>query len=434
VTTIPSRPILTTITILVLCCVLLPACDASRVRATGAVGGSGPATTAASSAGTSAPSWPIVSGRASQPKITAAPNGPVPIAGLHVQGNEIVNKSGVPVRLRGFNQSGAEYACVEGWGIFDVPPNDSMPAVVIQAMSRWTGANAVRVPLNEQCWLGFGVMARYGGQAYQSAIASYVNLLTAAGFAVILDLHRSAPSSQRSLDQEQMPDRDHSVEFWRQVAVAFGSNHAVLFDLFNEPAPFDGADSERAWQCWRDGGCTLRSKNGDTPYLAAGMNELIAAVRSAGARNIVIVGGINWAENLDGWLRYRPTDPLNNVVAAFHAYSFNTQCASVKCYDTVLSDLAQQVPIFAGEVGPDLTVGYDKVRDKCAQSAIGDTGFDDALFDWLDAHNASFTAWSWNDWTSCWALISDWSGTPTKVWGRYLKARLAYDTPATGQP
>jgi endoglucanase len=420
----------TTTSVLVVGCLVLAACDRPRVHpSTAATGNKTTSSLGSSASSTSAsassPSRAVTTTAPSKPATTTGPGAPVSLKRLRVLGNKIVNSSGETVRLRGFNQSGAEYACIEGWGIFDVPPNDSMPASIVTAMKRWTGANAVRVPLNEQCWLGIGVAPRYGGRTYQRAIADYVTLLTTHGFAVVLDLHRSAPGSQRSTDQDQMPNRSHSVQFWREVSAAFRSNGAVLFDLFNEPALYGEPGTERAWQCWRDGGCTLRSPNGGASYVAAGMNELIAAIRAAGARNIVIAGGINWAEDLRGWLSYRPTDPLNNVVASFHAYSFNTVCASLDCYDSVLSQLAQQVPIFAGEIGPDLTIGYDKVQGKCPRSAVGRTGFDDALFNWLDSHGASYTAWSWNVWRSCWSLISDWGGKPTQPWGRFLKDRLA---------
>src|SRR5439155_26558875 len=113
---------------------------------------------------------------------TGAPASGSPTSALHVRGNRIVDGSGQVVRLRGFNHSGTEYACVEGWGIFDAPENTALSASVVAAMARWNGANAVRVPLNEQCWLGLGVPAAYDGQAYRRAIAGYVELLNQHGF------------------------------------------------------------------------------------------------------------------------------------------------------------------------------------------------------------------------------------------------------------
>jgi hypothetical protein len=343
---------------------------------------------------------------------------------LRVRGHLLADNAGTTVRLRGFNTSGTEYACVEGWGIFDLPGAEStrVPEAVIERMARWRGANTVRVPLNEQCWLGLGVPPEYGGARYRSAIADYVHRLHAHGFVVVLDLHRSAPADGRSTRQEQMPDRDHSPEFWRQVAAAYKDDESVIFDLYNEPAPFAESDTERAWLCWRDGGCTLTSRNTGQPYTAAGMDELIAAVRSTGARNVLAVGGIRWAEVLDRWLRYRPSDPLDNLIASFHAYAFNSVCADRRCYDDVLGRVAEAVPLFAGEVGPD---GLTAPGKPCPADAEGRSGFSDEVLDWLDRHGAGFTAWTWNAWGDCTSLVADDRGTPTPRWGRQLRDRLA---------
>jgi len=343
------------------------------------------------------------------------------LAGLRVQGNTIVNEDGFAVRLLGFNSSGAEYACIEGWGIFDGPRSyrTRMPAKPVNKMATWTGANTVRVPLNEQCWLGLGVERAYGGAAYRRAIRGYVDRLVDAGFAVVLDLHRSAPGTGRSLKQEQMPDRDHSLTFWRQVATAYKGDTSVVFDLFNEPWPFNEPATPRAWRCWRDGGCRLRSENTGRMYTAAGMNEIIHVVRATGARNVLAVGGVHWAEVLDGWLAYRPADPLNNLVASFHNYAYNRFCKDATCYNTVLAEVAASVPLYAGELGP------DTVDDKCTPASVGNTGFSKRILDWLDAHGASYTPWSWNAWKDCYSLITSQKGTPTAVWGKEVKARLA---------
>src|SRR4029450_4471621 len=99
------------------------------------------------------------------------------------------------------------------------------------AMRHWSGATTVRLPLNEQCWLGLGVKEAYGGANYQRAIQDLVTRLHDNGFVVVLDLHRSAPGDGKSTQQEQMPDRDHSVEFWRQVAASYKDDSSVVFDL-----------------------------------------------------------------------------------------------------------------------------------------------------------------------------------------------------------
>lgn len=339
--------------------------------------------------------------------------------GLKVSGNTITNAARGAVRLHGFNHSGTEYACIEGWGIFDSPDPGRPSGALVRAMASWRGANVVRVPLNEQCWLGIGVPEAYGGIRYRAAIHDFVDLLNKNGLVAVLDLHRSAPGTSRSLNQEQMPDRDHSIDFWRQVARAYRDNPSVIFDLFNEPFPYGETNTARAWRCWRDGGCTLTSTNGGTAYVAAGMNDLVKAVRDAGAPNIVLAGGIHWAESLTQWLTYKPADPLGNIGASFHAYALNEYCASPRCYDTDLAHVASQVPLFAGEVGP------DQRNDSCTLSSVANTGFSRTIFDWLDSHGGSYTAWTWNNWNDCWSLVADRTGTPTPVWGSAVKDRLA---------
>jgi len=41
--------------------------------------------------------------------------------GLHVVRNRLVDRNGRAVQFHGVNRSGTEYACVQGWGVFDGP-------------------------------------------------------------------------------------------------------------------------------------------------------------------------------------------------------------------------------------------------------------------------------------------------------------------------
>src|SRR5579871_6163350 len=87
------------------------------------------------------------------------------LAALRVSGNQLVDANGSAVHLRGVNRSGSEYACIQGWGFFDGPSD----AASVQAMASW-GVTSVRVPLNEDCWLGLSdVPSGYGGAVYQTA-------------------------------------------------------------------------------------------------------------------------------------------------------------------------------------------------------------------------------------------------------------------------
>ena len=350
--------------------------------------------------------------------------GAVNVEGLHVVGNQIVNASGQAVRLIGFNNSGAEYACEEGWGVFDTP-DTNMTASIVAAMQTWTGANVVRVPVDEQCWLGLpGVKSAYAGARYRSAIQQYVSLLNARGFAVILDLAGTAPGGEKSTNQEEMPD-EHAVAFWRSAAEAFRDNTSVLFDLFNEPWPDNNVDNSAAWSCWRNGGCEQTSQNAPHQrYQAVGMQQLIQTVRATGARNIVIAEGIQYAESVDQWLAYRPHDPTGNLAASVHVYSFNA-CSTLKCYEGAMKQVSAHVPLLIGELGPGLGVGYSaKIDRACPSSYISNSSFDSTLLSWASRNKVSWAAWSWNPWGDCWSLVKNFSGTPTAGYGEMIKAAL----------
>jgi hypothetical protein len=62
---------------------------------------------------------------------------------------------------------------------------------------------AVRLPLNEDCWLEINgyPAAQYSSATYQQTIVSYVNLLTSNNVIVILDLHWAAPGTTQANKQ-----------------------------------------------------------------------------------------------------------------------------------------------------------------------------------------------------------------------------------------
>lgn len=320
---------------------------------------------------------------------------------IHVVGNQLVTRAGQPVILHGVNRGGTDYFCAEGKGIFDGPTGPSS----IVAMQSWH-INSVRIPLNEACWLGApAIPPQYSGAAYQDAIASYVQALTNRGIYVILDLHKSAPGNQINTHTFQpMPDADHSVTFWQQVANRFKGNGMVLFDLFNEPHHVD-------WNCWLVGG---RCPN--ISYSTVGMQKLVTTVRDAGASNVLLVSGLDYASDLRGFLVHMPEDPLHNMAASMHIYMTKLSCATALCYNQDIAPVAARVPLVIGEFGTD---NYGK--------ACGVQGVDE-LLTWLDQHSASYLAWSWNVGSQACgslSLISGWNGTPKAPNGTLYRQHLA---------
>jgi len=333
----------------------------------------------------------------------SSPAAPLPsgvATAVHVQGNQLVDSVGRLVRLRGVNRSGTEYACAQGWGFFDGPSDSAS----VQAIASWK-ANAVRVPLNETCWLGNnGVAPAYSGDNYRQTISDFVGRLNGAGLVVILELHWSAADTAVALGQAPMPDRDHTPEFWRQVAAAYGRNNRVIFDLFNEPFPDSNRDTPEAWRCWRDGGtCAGMS------YQAAGMQELVDTIRSTGATNVIMIGGVQYSATLSHWLANKPNDPRNNLAASWHIYNFSW-CSTKACWDSTAAPVALQVPLVLGELG---------------QNDRG-SAFVTSLMDWMDARQggSGYLGWSWDVWGAPLDLISSYDGTPTS-YGQTFKTRFS---------
>ncbi|MFJ5233742.1 cellulase family glycosylhydrolase [Kitasatospora sp. NPDC088391] len=328
---------------------------------------------------------------------------------LHVSGNKLVDAAGGQVVLRGVNRSGMEFMCVQGYGFSDGP----VDAASIAAIKSWK-ANAVRVPVNEDCWNGYAnVKPEYAGENYRAAVRNYVYALRDAGLTPIIDLHwtqglytgnSSGCSDTNSTCQKPMPGTG-AATFWSSVASTFKNDPAVVFDLFNEPYP-DRAVSglDQAWNCWRDGGSACPGIN----YTVSGMQTLVNGVRAAGANNVLLLGGLAYSNDLGQWLAHKPADPAGNLAAAWHVYNFNT-CSSQSCWNSTVAPLAAQVPVVVGEIG----------ENDCAHSFI------DQVMSWADAAKVSYLGWTWNTWdcSSGPSLISNFDGTPT-AFGQGLKTHL----------
>ena len=311
-----------------------------------------------------------------------------------VVGNRIVDQDGRPLRLLGVNRPGLEFACSEGWGIADGP----MDAEGIDRLVAF-GGNVVRLPVNAKCWLGSpDVKPELRGEVYRHAVREAVDGISARGLRVIIDLHWSSPTGKQS-GQEVMADAEHALPFWTSVGREFRDNPAVLFDLYNEPHHI-------SWSCWRDGCVTGEG------WRAAGMQELVDAVRATGAGQPILVGGNDWANDLSRWREFRPHDPLGQMIASAHIYP-TLKCADRACWERTITPVAQEVPVLIGEFG----------SKDCRQR------FARAVMDYADAEGISWTAWAWHpgDCRAFPSLIESWDGEPS-VWGRAVKQRLAQRT------
>jgi Cellulase (glycosyl hydrolase family 5) len=282
---------------------------------------------------------------------------PIGSFSITVCGNTFENQAGQTVVLRGVNTEGTQYDCANaGAGFFDdstiVGANFTTE---IAAMKAW-GINVVRVNLNEECWLGInGVPATTstlgldGYNAYANAMGSYVSALNAAGIYAEVDLHLNAPGSELIADagnddfQNPLPESNSDL-FWKSVGTYFASNHAVIFGVFNEPFPPNAAvneDTAAGWSCDLSG-CTVpdytdSSNYSQIPsgtYAGEGMQQMIDDIRTVNTTAPLLVGGPDFAGDLDQWLAtFYPggvsIDPDNKLAASVHIYfpAGNSPCS-----------------------------------------------------------------------------------------------------------
>ena len=262
---------------------------------------------------------------------------------------------------------------MQNFGIFVGPHDESL----VQSFKAWN-SNAVRIPLNEDCWLGInGINEKYSGKNYQDAIYGYAKMFTDAGMVAILDLHWTAPGSTQATGTQPMPDTDHSVDFWKSVAQKFSDNGQVIFELFNEPFPDSGSRNTTAgWECWKNGGSCK-----GVSFQAAGMQTLLDAVRGTNATNVILLGGLAWSNSLFQWLEYVPQDPLHNTAASWHCYNFN-YCSNEECWNSTVGAVKAKYPVVATEFGENLCNG----------------SFVTPLMEWMDTVEMSYLAWTFNNW------------------------------------
>lgn len=326
---------------------------------------------------------------------------------------------------RGVNWSSFEYACAQGWGLsaLETLPGADAAADEAREIASW-GANTVRLPLNQDCWLGTRgapVSDRFEDRTvagYRAEVAGMVEALNEAGLVVILDLHSRKRMSSAEFGSLAMPDPE-SLVFWSSVAAAYADHPSVMFDAFSEPY----SRQDRAgrplvtltWPCWRDGGCRApvedaqTATNGRVTYAAQGMDVVVRAIRSAGAHQPILLSGIDRAADLRHWLEFAPDD--DQLVAAFHSYD-DRSCATRACWDAVIAPLAGSVPVVTTELGAARPLG-GYVRDYLA---------------WADAHDLGSLFWVWSDGTGSLSLRAGAGSGPTP-YGELARSYLSRSGP-----
>jgi endoglucanase len=287
----------------------------------------------------------------------AIASGPGNPPGLTVVGNTLRDSNNIVV-LHGVNRAGTEYACSQGWGVFDTTINVTNDDVEVPFMRSW-GMNTVTIPLHEHCWLNInGAPADYSGANYINAIAHEVATLEANGIYPVLALFLEGPGTTLATSQQSMPDNDHAPLFWQSVANTFKTDPKVIFRLIEEPRPRGNTDDTAAWTCWNKGDVQYDTSNTLVPissnvncsegFAAVGMQSLVNIIRGTGARNIIALSGTSYSNSMTHFLDagIRITDTLNppQLMAATDTYPFNPGCSDVTCWNAKYAPVIAVMP------------------------------------------------------------------------------------------
>jgi hypothetical protein len=215
----------------------------------------------------------------------------------------------------------------------------------------------------------------------------------------------------------------------------------VIFGVFNEPFPPNPAvngDSAAGWAC-DVAGCvvpdyTSSSDYNSIPsstYVGEGMLQMILDIRSVDTKTPLLVGGPDFAGDMDEWLNtFYPggvsIDPSNELAASVHIYfpNGNSPCS-------LSTDVATACPTTSGgalgndgidQVAAVAPVEIDEIGDfSCSGGESTSTDLAPFLAS-VDAEDASagtnigYVGWAWTTSGCDPNLITDWTtGQPSPM-------------------
>jgi hypothetical protein len=140
------------------------------------------------------------------------------------------------------------------------------------------------------------------------------------------------------------------------------------------------------------------------------MQDLVDAVRETGAKQALIVKGLDWGNDLSGWKAHQPEDPLQQLVAGWHSYP-GQPCGKRSCWEDVIRPLSSSVPVVTTETGDRVDAPVSFLPD---------------FLTWADGHGVGYLAWTWNVWDyPDNVLVKDWHGKrPTPGEGTFFRDHL----------
>ena len=333
---------------------------------------------------------------------------------LHIEGNRTLDEYGRDVLLTGVNAASLEWD----------PTPERLMASICEALDNWN-ANLIRLPLLPNGWYGFlkdQPERDPDGLMYHEFVDEIVNTIAQMKKYVILHLHGCNCGTIGTLDYGDMPDMN-SLLFWRDLAERYKNHPNVLFGLFNEPR-------EIGWDLWMNGGmltsvCEVEGERRVNTFETPGMKKILETVRECGAKNVAVIGGLDWAFTFDGMKDgYLIEDTQGNgIILDSHIYPWKSM--DWEKHVACMSDL---YPILIGECGH----SGEFMRPENPQKEISSIWVP-KLLAWIESKRFHATAWDFHHQAGPCLVENLEDFTPTPYWGRYYKEFLARRTASQKQ-
>ncbi len=248
---------------------------------------------------------------------------------LSTSGSKIIDSDGNQVVLHGVNRSGLEY---------DKNGNGMSQTEFDYMCQNWQ-AKIIRIPFNQE-WI-------MTDESYNNFLDEVIGWIKNNGAYIILDLQWQ----NTTVKIPRIPDTS-AVTMWKKLALRYKDDPAILYDIHNE-AHDVGFDE------WRDRA-----------------SQIIAGIRSVHAKALILVSGLNWANDIGVWAR-NPL-PYDNIVYSLHVYPWFSNATK---FDELVGNYSDQIPVFVGEFG-----GY-----------VENAAWGRQLMAYLNEEGLGWTAWSWID-------------------------------------
>jgi hypothetical protein len=294
---------------------------------------------------------------------------------LHVEGTQLIDAAGHPVLLRGA-QIESPFNYMKSWEQ-GKQPSATLNSNVFGVMVHDWKMNVLRLPTSN--W----IYTKYPTD-YLNKLDQVVQQANAAGLYVVLDLHDTVQGGSPYSKDATLP-KTEDLAYWKIIAAHFKNNPMVLFDVYNEPKYQD-------WDSWLHGGGTV---DGAT---VVGMQDLVDAIRSVGARQVIVlepgsagkgVPGVDAAEE-GGWTtmgNHTINDP--NIMYSLHVYDKIMLTAQQQ--DAKWGPILNHYPLYYGEwaflPNANIPAHCNGVSHDQADQVVN------AFLDYMNSRHANWSAW-----------------------------------------